>query len=311
MTGTPSSARMQKGPLLREVKGRKLRTPDGVDLFYQVLGREDAHAPVLMFANGLGARLYAWEPLIERLRETHRLVSWDYRGLFGSQVVAGHPSLAVMRHAEDAVRILDQEGVQQASFAGWSMGVQVALEIAAQFPARVDRLVLLNGTHGHALETGLQPLWRVPWLPRLIERVIEVGLRSPRLVGMVRRVAQSELNIRAFGGTMARLRKNPAIEDIYRLYVYDVFGRSFPNYLRLFLELNAHSVYHHLPEIEHAALVISGGLDLLTPAYQSAEIARRMPNAEALHLRGASHFALLEYSEEIVGRIARFLGLGA
>jgi hypothetical protein len=47
------------------------------------------------------------------------------------------------------------------------------------------------------------------------------------------------------------------------------------NYLRLFQELNAHSVYHLLRHIEQPTLVVSGLLDVLTPAYQSMPRNRR------------------------------------
>ena len=42
----------------------------------------------------------------------------------------------------------------------------------------------------------------------------------------------------------------------------------------------------------------------------SPEIARRLPNAEHLHLRLATHFCLLEYGKRSVSHIAAFLGVG-
>ena len=87
----------------------------------------------------------------------------------------------------------------------------------------------------------------------------------------------------------------------------DVFGESFPNYLRLFQALDAHSSYYLLPEVTQPTLVISGGLDWLTPASMSRRIARRIPGAEHLHLPRASHFALLEYSDQVLERMRQFL----
>ena len=126
---------------------------DGVPIFYEILGARSQSAPVIVLANGLGARLYAWEALIERFARTHRIISWDYRGLFRSGAPARTKQLAVVHHAQDALRILDQEGVQRATFVGWSMGVQVALEAALESPDRVQRLVLLNGSYGHIFQT--------------------------------------------------------------------------------------------------------------------------------------------------------------
>lgn len=87
----------------------------------------------------------------------------------------------------------------------------------------------------------------------------------------------------------------------------DVLGPSFPNYLRLFQELDAHSTYHLLRHIEAPALVISGLLDILTPAYQSRDIARRMPDAEHVRLVRSSHFSMLERPEVVVPAMKKFL----
>jgi pimeloyl-ACP methyl ester carboxylesterase len=46
------------------------------------------------------------------------------------------------------------------------------------------------------------------------------------------------------------------------------------NYIRLFQELDAHSLYHLLRRIDQPTLIVSGLLDILTPAYQSFELAR-------------------------------------
>jgi len=43
--------------------------------------------------------------------------------------------------------------------------------------------------------------------------------------------------------------------------------RHVVNYVRLIMELDAHSVYHLLPEIQHPILLISGLFDPVTPAY--------------------------------------------
>ena len=53
-------------------------------------------------------------------------------------------------------------------------------------------------------------------------------------------------------------------------------------------------------------LVIAGLLDTLTPAYQSREIARRMPNAELIELWRSSHFSMMERPEVVIPAMQRF-----
>jgi pimeloyl-ACP methyl ester carboxylesterase len=294
-------------PLLRQAEGRTVVTEDGVPIFYEVIGSRSPGAPVLVLANGLGGKLYAWEPLVERFARTHRIITWDYRGLFRSGAPPRTKQLAVVHHAQDALRILDQEGLARATFVGWSMGVQVSLEAALEVPGRVERLVLLNGSYGHIFETGLQPLLRLPFFHRLLHSTVEALVGAPRASAALGRALRSDLHIVPTGWLLARLWGNERLIDMYRQYLDDVFGESFENYLRLFQALDAHSVYHLLPEVTQPTLVISGLLDWLTPARMSFEIARRIPNAQHLHLPTGSHFAILERSREVVERIARFL----
>lgn len=277
---------------------------DGTGISYEVLGEGSR---VLLIANGLGGRLYAWEPLIEACWRDYRLVTWDYRGLFDSDTPAHPKRLAITNHAEDGLAILRAEGVSRAVLMGWSMGVQVSLELAATAPELVAGTVLLNGTYGHVLSTGFQPVFSVPFLPKRVHAFLEWLQRHPNAserLAMLARVAELPT-----GALLALLGggQTAAFRAMVRQYFSDVLGPSFQNYLRLFQELDAHSVYHLLPRISAPALVISGALDPLTPAYQSREIARRMPNAEYISLLRASHFALMERPNDVVPAVLRFL----
>ncbi len=292
-------------PTLREKETRSL---DGTRIAYQVVGEGER---VLLLANGLGGRLYAWQPLIDALWRTHRLVTWDYRGLFDSDTPEDPGRLAVHHHVEDALALLEAEAEGRAVLVGWSMGTLVSLDLAARHPSRVAGLVLLNGLHGHVFSTGFQPLFTMPGIPRRLHATCEWVRRHP---GALRRLAR----VGRFGRlpTIAAMavtagRRAPDLHPMLRRYFEDVLGESFENYVRLFQELDAHSVYHLLPEVRAPALVIAGALDVLTPPRQSREMAERLPDAEYVELLRATHFALLERPEAVVPRIQRFLAARA
>lgn len=291
-------------PWLARAERKRVLAADGVPLAYEVVG---TGAQTLVLANGLGGRLYAWAPLVEALASRYRIITWDYRGLFDSGTPEHLHHLGIRFHAEDLRTILEREGVQRATLLGWSMGVQVALEMAVLYPERVHKLVLINGTHGHAIETAFQPLFRAPWLHRYLHELLEFVADRPRLQELLGRVMRSRLAIESVGGTMSVLRRDSRIRACYAQYQNDVFGRSFRGYLRLFQELDAHSVYHHLREVPHPALLISGALDPLTPAYQTREMMRKMPNARHVNFKLGTHFVLLEYPEATVRIVEEFL----
>jgi 3-oxoadipate enol-lactonase len=283
---------------------RRIVAPDGTGIAYEVLGRGEK---TIVLANGLGGRLYAWTPAIEAFWSDYRIITWDYRGLFASDSPKSKRKLSVAHHVDDIMAILDAEKVERAVFAGWSMGVQISLDVAASFPERIAGLVLLNGTHGHVLATGFQPLISIPFLPKRLHAILDWLQDHDEVAQQLARVSRVAevpmwLGMRLTAGSRAG-----EVTPLLARYMDDVLGPSFLNYLRLFQELDAHSTYHLLREIKAPALIIAGMLDVLTPPYQSAEMARRMPNAEFIRLWRSSHFSMLERPEVVIPAMRRFL----
>ncbi len=124
-----ASARL-RGPMkpLR-VEERRVRARDGTDLAYHVAG---SGMPVLL-ANGLGGSYKAWQHQIGYLESRCRFVSWDYRGLYRSGPPGTPDALRIDDQVHDAIAILDAEGIERTAVFGWSMGVQLALELFLAF----------------------------------------------------------------------------------------------------------------------------------------------------------------------------------
>ncbi len=296
---------MEKNTWKEKITDKTLQTHDQVNIFYQTI--ESPAKKVVALANGLGGRLYVWEPLINALFPEYKIICWDYRGLFQSGAPESIRRLAIPEHAEDLKQILDKENIASATVIGWSMGVQVALEFATLYPEKTDALVLLNGTYGQALSTGFQPIFRFPNLNRLMHEVIDFVRDHRSITNTLSKIMVSKSLIRPFGKLYGMIRGNPQIEDAIVQYVEDVFGTDFNNYLRLFQELDAHSVYHHLRYIQEPVMVIWGCLDYLTPAYQSKEMVKKLPNVHYKRYRLGTHFVLIEYPKQVAADILEFL----
>jgi pimeloyl-ACP methyl ester carboxylesterase len=284
---------------------KELMSQDGTRISYKVVGNGSR---TLVLANGLGGRLYTWSPLIEYFWQEYTIITWDYRGLFESDSPQKEHDLSIPFHAKDAVEILDQEGIEQAVLIGWSMGALVSLELAARYPGRFSGLVVINGIHGHALQTGFQPLFRVPLVPDVLHSVLEWLIDHPNSANSVALMARLTELPTVLIATITAGLKSRKLRPIIRQYMSDVLGDSYENFLRLFQELDAHSVYHLLRNIETPSLVIAGALDVLAPPYQSREISSRMPDAEYLCIKRASHFCIIERPEVVNNAIYSFLG---
>ena len=134
----------------------------------------------MLVANGLGGSWRAWRHLIEAFGDTFRFLVWDYRGVFTSGLpILGKRALTVEDQAKDAAALLKHEGVDHFFAMGWSMGVQVLLELHRHIsPDRFRALILHNGVAGRPYESVLHS----SALGRITPKVLRLGQRFDGVV---------------------------------------------------------------------------------------------------------------------------------
>lgn len=93
--------------------------------------------------HGLTANHRCWAPMAEVLAPDFRLVAYDLRGRGDSDKPGTGYSLAA--HGRDLLALLDRLGLRRAVLMGHSLGAAIALRFAVDHPARVRRLVLIDG----------------------------------------------------------------------------------------------------------------------------------------------------------------------
>jgi len=99
-------------------------------------------APTVVLLHGFGSSLQTWDVWAKGLAATHRVVRIDLPGSGLSPPDPAHDyrderSLAML------IALMDSLGLQRASLVGHSMGGRIAWNLAAKFPERVDKLVLV------------------------------------------------------------------------------------------------------------------------------------------------------------------------
>jgi len=97
-------------------------------------------APALVLSNSLGCSADMWAPQMPALTQRFRVVRYEHRGHGG----AGTPDGAwtVDDLGRDLLAVMDAAGFERASVMGLSLGGTVAMWLAINHPARVDRLVI-------------------------------------------------------------------------------------------------------------------------------------------------------------------------
>lgn len=117
---------------------------DGVDL----RGDDEGSGPAVMLLHGLSAtRRYVLHGSTALEREGYRVIAYDSRG-HGESSPA--PTAADYRYAQlvdDALRVMDDRGVDAAALVGMSMGSAVAAAVALARPERVRALVAITPAH--------------------------------------------------------------------------------------------------------------------------------------------------------------------
>lgn len=99
-------------------------------------------APVVVLLHGFGSSLQTWDAWAEGLQQTRRVVRLDLPGSGLSPPDPDH-DYSDARSLQLLLALLDDLGVQRASWVGHSMGGRIAWTLAARHPERTERLVLV------------------------------------------------------------------------------------------------------------------------------------------------------------------------
>jgi len=112
---------------------------NGLRMHYLVAGK--GGSPVILL-HGYAQNSHMWRPLMNELGKTHLVIAPDLRG-FGDTTKAetGYDKKSMARDVHALARSL---GIEKAGIAGHDIGLMVAYAYAAQYPAEVERIALLD-----------------------------------------------------------------------------------------------------------------------------------------------------------------------
>lgn len=116
--------------------------PHAAGLYCEEHGSADA--PALLLSSGLGGSASYWKPNIPALAERFRVIAYDHRGT-GRSDRSPVDRLALADVGADMIALLDALEIERAHVIGHAIGGMAALEAARAAPARIDRVVVVNG----------------------------------------------------------------------------------------------------------------------------------------------------------------------
>jgi pimeloyl-ACP methyl ester carboxylesterase len=138
---------------------------------HKITHREYGHGPILVLLHGYGGSVMHWDGVVERLKDSYRVVVPNLSHLYLSKNRLLFP--VILRSIAEYLRV-NFPG-EKFHFAGTSFGAALAWGLSIQNPELVDRLVLLNPLMPFPVDHFLLPetkyFFVMPMSGKAVERV--------------------------------------------------------------------------------------------------------------------------------------------
>lgn len=233
---------------------------------------------------GLGGDGAFWNGVASLLQGRYRLIVTDHRGAGQSDRPDGPYSIP--RIAKDVLGILDDLGIQRATFVGHSTGGMIVQTIATSCPRRASAIILSGTWERRDLRFRRMFQARIALLKHAgavdYHRLTQaLGYDNDWLEAHAEEMAQ-ELD-------RAEERLAPKAVQLARM--------------QMLLE---HDCHERLPEIDCPTLVLGAGDDALIPLVHAERLAALIPNARLRALSGG-HFYPRAYPEQFATHVSSFI----
>ena len=260
----------------------------GVPFAYRELG-PNSGVPVI-FLHHLMAVLDDWDPrVIDGIATHRRVIAFDNRGVGASGGSVPH---TIEEMGRDAIAFIRALGLKQVDLLGFSLGGGVAQMIALQAPDLVRRMILAGtGPRGGG---GIDEINRIAVIAYL---KAALTLSDPRNFLFFPRTPDGK---RAAKDYFARLKERTEVRDKHislqarraQLQAIRTAGLSAPDDLSV---------------ITQPVFVANGDHDLMVHSSHSADLARRLPNAQLTIYPDSGHGGVFQHHRSFVPAVLDFL----
>ena len=279
LLGNPVSALSIQG--ISDVPVKNVHVGD-ISIGYREFGSGDP----LILIMGYTGTMDLWDPVVlSNLSEKYRVIVFDNRGVGYS--TDSQKEYTIPQCAEDTIGLMNALNISQAHILGWSMGAKIALEIAADHPERVKKLVLYAASPGGENEISGDPA--------VIEQLSNSsGTPQERGIRLLSLILPSQwIN---------------AHKDL-QSYLPDVSEKVTPSVItdQLHALTTWNGVYMRLRNISTPTLLITGTADKVTPSANSDSIATRLENAHITTVAGGGHGLMYQFPERFSQTVLYFL----
>ena len=253
----------------------------------------------LLICNGLASSPAAW-PSLRDPDCGFEARTWYHRGIPPSHVPAG--GIEMSDHVADALAVVNDAGWDAYLVVGWSLGVNIALELAAA-DDRVAGVLALAGLPGGSYDAML-PLPTVPrevatQLVSFSTAVLQAG--GSWLTALASRIGQSPLtaDLLKSSGAISSKAQTEHVRDLVR----DFFAMDVHWYGRLASAMRRHEPMD-VERISCPVVYVSAGKDFITDPTAVEDAADRTPHGRVERWNG-THFLVVEFPDRVRERLLK------
>jgi non-heme chloroperoxidase len=279
------------------------KTSDQEQIFYvKNFKQVDPERPVLIFNYGLVCSRQHWEKQTKHFDTMGiQILVHDYRGHFQS-TNADLSNITFAQMAKDIHDLCEALGIKKGIFLGHSMGVNVCLQAAKDFPELVTGMILISGT--------FMPVQDVMFDTNLMEFVTPLALaikeKYPELLKKLWSTTGLNPLIREIIHATGFNRKKVERQYI-EIYLNRISQLGPEVFFQLFNEMTKQNIIVSLDRIKTPTLIMGGNMDNVIPNHLQRTLASIIPDSETYFLKDGSHVPQADFPELINERIDLFL----
>lgn len=270
---------------------------DGVTVHLRDEGPRDG-LPIILL-HGSNADLHTWEPWVEGLSDTYRVIRFDQvgHGLTGPDTAEDYSRA---NYVEDIREVADALGLDRFVIGGNSMGGKHALAFAATYPERVRGMILVDasGVPMDAVEPEQDDddggnigftIARMPGINLIAEQI------TPR--SLIAQSLEQSVSVKS-------VASKEAIDRYWELLRYP--GNRAATMARFSAEYDALTV-EEIAGIDVPALILWGDEDRLIPLAAGRWLDERLPSSELIVYEGIGHLPQEEAPQKTVSDVRNWL----
>lgn len=259
--------------------------------------------PVVLLVHGQPGAGADWAALKGLLVDDHRVLAPDRPG-WGSNT---REAVGLVANADAMAAMLTYAAIDvPVTVVGHSFGGAVALELALNYPERVDALVLLGSIGVAEALSGFDRLLAVPMLGNGILRAGVAPLRRA-LIGAKR------YSKRHPGGRVGEMVPDlPSVQAAIGTDFDRIVGRSRRSFLieQRAMLVETPGLERSLCRISVPTAVVSGVSDHIVPVSAARALSSRVPGAELIVMAGG-HFLPFDHPEQVAEVVRGYSGFQA